>query len=378
MGEPERPSWTFGVTLDHPLAIFCPHHAEHVSKKEEASGSSGGAIGEGPGSGGGEGVTTGVPRASQLSPAMDPRSTAAGEATGAGAPAVAPAVSLPSTRGCPVMSQDADPATAMGSVGGEPNGDGGATLAPGCPIKKGAAVNPSNNMLIQEKQLPSPGQATPLPTERRVSTIPKTTEHNPQHQQDDSQFWEYPSQQMFYNAMKRKGHSPTEGEMSTIVGMHNAVNERSWGELLHWEHQLHPETADVVRLKKFSGDATKISPKARLRALFGSELPFDRHDWIVVRGEGGEEVRYVIDFYQAKAQGAAPIAFHLDVRPAVDSFSSAFDRVRMSFRKLTGEAQRFAAVRQSETVAATAGTLPPGPLQRKVSSRWSNTGTSTS
>jgi cytochrome c heme-lyase len=214
--------------------------------------------------------------------------------------------------------------------------------------------------------------------ERRVSTIPKTTEHNPQHQQDDSQFWEYPSQQMFYNAMKRKGHSPTEGEMSTIVGMHNAVNERSWGELLHWEHQLHPETADVVRLKKFSGDATKISPKARLRALFGSELPFDRHDWIVVRGEGGEEVRYVIDFYQAKAQGAAPIAFHLDVRPAVDSFSSAFDRVRMSFRKLTGEAQRFAAVRQSETVAATAGTLPPGPLQRKVSSRWSNTGTSTS
>ena len=30
---------------------------------------------------------------------------------------------------------------------------------------------------------------------------------------------------MFYNAMKRKGYEPVEGDMSTIVGMHNAVNE---------------------------------------------------------------------------------------------------------------------------------------------------------
>ena len=36
---------------------------------------------------------------------------------------------------------------------------------------------------------------------------------------------------------------------------------QTWAQLLEWERQLHPETADSVRLKKFSGDAKKISPK---------------------------------------------------------------------------------------------------------------------
>lgn len=68
-----------------------------------------------------------------------------------------------------------------------------------------------------------------LPTrlqDRRRSSIPKTAEVTPKHQSEGNQYWEYPSQQMFYNAMKRKGHAPVEGEMSTIVGMHNAVNEK--------------------------------------------------------------------------------------------------------------------------------------------------------
>mgnify|MGYP002379614640 CR=1 FL=1 len=98
------------------------------------------------------------------------------------------------------------------------------------------------------------------------------------------------------------------------------------------------------------------------------KLPFDRHDWIVDRC--GTEVRYVIDFYQGEVpQGsdahhqAPPSAFFLDVRcvplprhhdgglfppcfvkehqpkppldggvlhrPALDSFGSAYDRIRM-------------------------------------------------
>ena len=76
-----------------------------------------------------------------------------------------------------------------------------------------------------------------------------------------SQNWQYPSQQMFYNAMERKGHNPSEELMPVVVGMHNAVNERSWGQLLEWERTLHPETAESVRLKRFHGDATNISPK---------------------------------------------------------------------------------------------------------------------
>lgn len=38
-----------------------------------------------------------------------------------------------------------------------------------------------------------------------------------------------------------------------------------------------------------------FSPLARIKGWFGSDPPFDRHDWYVDRC--GKEVRYVIDFY---------------------------------------------------------------------------------
>mmetsp|Transcript_31077 Transcript_31077/g.93333 ORF Transcript_31077/g.93333 Transcript_31077/m.93333 type:complete len:360 (+) Transcript_31077:134-1213(+) len=348
-----RPSWTSGLTLDHPLAIFCPHHDEHVKKKEAAAAAS----------------------------AATATGTAAATDGGDGSAAVAasPPAALPATVGCPVMHHDIQsaPATPSDPSTMEP----AATLAPGCPIMIGAdtagdsaadsAINPNNNMLLQEKQAPAPGQDTPLPTERRMSTIPKTSENTPGHQRAGEGYWEYPSQQMFYNAMRRKGHEPKEEEMSTIVGMHNAVNERSWAELLEWERQLHPETADGVRLKSFSGDATNISPKARLRSFFGASLPFDRHDWVIVRGDG-EEARYIIDFYQAEAKGASPIAFHLDVRPAMDCAQSTIDRVRMSVRKLTGEAQRAAAATRRAQEAPAPSSLMPEFLQRPSSRRWAD------
>eukprot|EP00038_Savillea_parva_P024737 m.44913 g.44913 ORF g.44913 m.44913 type:complete len:375 (-) comp6592_c0_seq1:260-1384(-) len=359
----ERPSWTFGVTLDHPLAIFCPHHAEHVKKKEQEAG---GPAGEAVGSTASPASATPQTDMYANTPSDAPSTTVVASAVPPGSSqsprvpetatdlAATPAESnkvpvLPSTRGCPVMNNK--------SI----TDDADATASP---------VNPSNNMLLQEKQRPAPDQTSPLPTDRRVSSIPKTSEHTPKHQPDTADYWQYPSQQMFFNAMKRKGHEPQEEEMSTIVGMHNAVNERTWSELLQWERQLHPETADAVRLKKFSGDATKISPKARLRSLFGSSLPFDRHDWVVVRGEGGEEVRYVIDFYQAEARGASPVAFHIDVRPAVDSVSSLMDRVRMSVRKLTGAAYSAATAARPQSLTAGAGGRAP--LQRRESDRWSD------
>lgn len=89
-----------------------------------------------------------------------------------------------------------------------------------------------------------------------------------------------------------------------------------------------------MRLKEFKGRAQDYSPKARLRALFGAELPFDRHDWVVDRG--GAEVRYVIDFYNAPPTDGKPIGMFVDVRPALDSVQSVVDRVRMNFRRLVG------------------------------------------
>lgn len=44
-------------------------------------------------------------------------------------------------------------------------------------------------------------------------------------------------------------------------------------------------------------------------------------------------MRYVIDFYTGKVNdGDRPLAMYLDVRPALDSFSNVYDRVRMSYR----------------------------------------------
>ena len=56
----------------------------------------------------------------------------------------------------------------------------------GCPVVKPevdgcAKVNPSNNMLIEERQRPAPGQTAALSTERMASSIPKG-DFNPDHQ----------------------------------------------------------------------------------------------------------------------------------------------------------------------------------------------------
>ena len=53
----------------------------------------------------------------------------------------------------------------------------------------------------------------------------------PVHQEPGTQVWMYPSQQMFYNAMKRKGWQPSEDDMVAIVAIHNGVNERAWSEV---------------------------------------------------------------------------------------------------------------------------------------------------
>ncbi|OUS45369.1 Holocytochrome c synthase/heme-lyase [Ostreococcus tauri] len=154
-----------------------------------------------------------------------------------------------------------------------------------------------------------------LGTSRARSSIPMSPRTAvPEHQaRREGETWTYPSEKMFHDAMARKGWKPDPRDMARVVAIHNAVNERAWAHLL-----------------KFRGRPRDFSPKARLLNFLGYALPFDRHDWVVDRC--GEEVRYVIDFYNAVPYGgAAPVAMHLDVRPALDSPSAAWDRLVVQF-----------------------------------------------
>ena len=59
-----------------------------------------------------------------------------------------------------------------------------------------ADIDPTNRMPPPNQQ-PSPGQPFLLSTDRQKSSIPKATA--------EGETWVYPSEQMFWNAMLRKG-----------------------------------------------------------------------------------------------------------------------------------------------------------------------------
>ncbi len=260
--------------------------------------------------------------------------------------------------GCPVHS-------ASGGSGGNGNGNaGGGSACPvssarsekggggggsGCPMRGGAAgasaadgakspLNPANMMPAAANQQPAQGQKGALPTERVTSTIPN----------GEGESWVYPSPQMFYNALVRKGKVEAEGgedveaNMSTVVAIHNNMNEKTWKQVLEWEEQ-HCDTCSAPRrLLRFVGRPHELSTKAYLRYHLGlSEKPFDRHDWVVDRC--GTEVRYIIDYYDVPEQRSADRvpqlhdpdsvpSIRIDVRPALDSPGALVDRIRATVR----------------------------------------------
>ncbi|KAG2435893.1 hypothetical protein HXX76_007088 [Chlamydomonas incerta] len=240
--------------------------------------------------------------------------------------AAAGASPLPPTSGaCPVASTpSSSTATTTTSTSTRTSCSAAAAVA------DGGTLNPLNN-------IPSALAAAPAPVpglggQRMVSSIPMAPPDKlPPHQAPGQQNWVYPSEQMFYNAMKRKGWDPQADDMRSVVHIHNNVNEQAWHQVLAWE-RLHCDECATPRLKRFQGRPSDLSPKARLLNFVGFGLPFDRHDWVVDRC--GKEVRYVIDFYNGAPQPGAPAtpaAFFLDVRPALDSVGAAWDRLRMQF-----------------------------------------------
>lgn len=199
-----------------------------------------------------------------------------------------------------------------------------------CPLIKESSAeiyNPNVGDIAfgQNKQ---PNQKISLSTSRPVSTIPKTAEFTPEHQPKDENLWVYPSEQQYYNAMKRKGYNVHETEVPAILAIHNSVNEKGWLQIMEWESL---RGCSNPKLKRFLGRPNDLSPKARfLSFILGYKKPFDRHDWIVDRD--GKEVRYVIDFYRGTKSSFTDVSMFLDVRPALDSFAAISDRISFSFR----------------------------------------------
>ncbi|KAI9373977.1 cytochrome C1 heme lyase [Aspergillus egyptiacus] len=219
-------------------------------------------------------------------------------------------------------------------------------------------LNPLNYMFASISQERAPNQTLDLPVEREVSTIPRgDTEGN----------WEYPSPQQMYNAMLRKGYTDTpQDAVEAMVAVHNFLNEGAWNEIVGWERifskglskgwekcrrgeeniameltkEEHTGKADATsppRLLRFQGRPQELTPKAQiLQALgrlypakFGTNPPFDRHDWYVLREtpSGAREVRYVIDYYSGPPEPTGEPVFYLDIRPALDSPTAAVERL---------------------------------------------------
>ncbi|KXJ96659.1 cytochrome c/c1 heme-lyase [Microdochium bolleyi] len=194
----------------------------------------------------------------------------------------------------------------------------------------------SSSQQQQQQQFSSDpaDQTAPLGTRRQISTIPRSsrpgeTSHIANQEQETGSDaktgnWIYPSERMFFEAMKRKGHDPQAPDMQTVVPIHNAVNERAWQEIKQWEAPwIQGTSCQTPRLHSFSGLSTKLSPKARVNTLLGYQAPFDRHDWVVDRC--GTEIEYIIDFYAGRPNpqgggGNGAPSFYLDVRPKLNSW----------------------------------------------------------
>lgn len=196
-----------------------------------------------------------------------------------------------------------------------------------CPVKKNSKldnasciINQRNMMITNLETEENQG----LGKERVLSSIPRTTQDT-----EEETNWMYPSPHMFYNAMRKKGYDPQAEDMNAVVNIHNMVNEQCWNKVLQWEAL--DENSNVKdnppKLDRFLGRPNDWTPRAWFRHyVLGYKAPFDRHDWFVETN--GEVTRYVIDFYSGNDKNST-MSFHLDVRPALDSWKGVSSRFRM-------------------------------------------------
>eukprot|EP00752_Nemacystus_decipiens_P002597 g2430.t1 len=257
----------------------------------------------------------------------------------------------PASSGCPVQHDSAatSGSKGLGSVwgfltGGGDDGGGGKDDAPGASASSAVApaalapqrYNALNNEYVYGNEV-APEQEMPLSTSRQRSSIPKA-EFNPGHQpQKEADRWVYPSEQQYYNAIKRKGYKASATDMPSTLAIHNAVNEKGWEMVQEWERARAEAAsgwgeggADVSapKLLRFTGRPQDTSPKAWVKStLLGYRPPFDRDDAATVvqtcpcREDGNGQIF---------AMGTP----HRELFPNKPrSVDAAVDRTRMFYRK---------------------------------------------
>ncbi|KAH8902197.1 hypothetical protein BR93DRAFT_887674 [Coniochaeta sp. PMI_546] len=251
----------------------------------------------------------------------------------------------PSASSCPVKHD----ASASPSPSGCPVPHGSSPASPDAVSERPgllSKLNPLNYMFSDLSQAPAANQNIALPTSRDESSIPKGT--------GDGN-WEYPSPQQMYNALLRKGYTDTDPTaVESMVAVHNFLNEGAWAEIVDWERRFgrglargwqvsrRGEENAPIELRKvearegeppqptlvrFQGRPKDMTPKAAMLQVmgwlypekFGTEPPFDRHDWFVSRNVNGQQkqIRYVIDYYSGEPEPTGEPVFYLDVRPAL-------------------------------------------------------------
>jgi cytochrome c heme-lyase len=145
--------------------------------------------------------------------------------------------------------------------------------------------NPLNYMFSDLSQQRAPKQKIALDTEREPSTIPKGS--------GDGN-WEYPSPQQMYNALLRKGYHDTDPEhVTSMVSVHNFLNEGAWNEIRVWEGLFHEGLAEGwkkcakgdagidksvadsadPKLMRFQGRPKDMTPKAAMVQALGWLYP---------------------------------------------------------------------------------------------------------
>lgn len=120
---------------------------------------------------------------------------------------------------------------------------------PSLPSQTTVSQSCDSSQMDQSLSTP-PGTALRLPASlaqyREISSIPRAPPEasvpapRPVNNEQEtgssaSGHWIYPSERMFFEALRRKNFEAREEDMGTIVPIHNAVNEKAWQEILAWE-----------------------------------------------------------------------------------------------------------------------------------------------
>jgi cytochrome c heme-lyase len=177
--------------------------------------------------------------------------------------------------------------------------------APGCPVDHSTRskwLSQQNTNASGQPEAPHPfvssastpvastsssSSTKPLSSQRETSTIPRYLASSPNGPIEETAAeastskWVYPSPSQFFTALQRKDRKPRQEDMDTVVTIHNAVNERTWHEVMRWEKEA---GEDDVRpqLVTFKGRPNDRSPRAWWKVLLGYVVPVQKYSQCVL------------------------------------------------------------------------------------------------